>query len=80
MYSAYQAVKRGIHEPKYDEVQKQVGAKGKRETEEKMETLGSLPVSVRCDRRVNCRRILALQKTAMSSRTKGNGLDDGTDW
>ena len=28
MYSAYQAVKRGIHEPKYDEVQKQVGAKG----------------------------------------------------
>ena len=79
MYSAYQAVKRGIHEPKYDEVQKQV-CERKGETEEKMETLGSLPVSVRCDRRVNCRRILALQKTAMSSRTKGNGLDDGTDW
>lgn len=48
MYSAYQAVKCGIHEPKYDGVQKQVCANTKkREAEKKMKTLGSLPVSVR---------------------------------
>ena len=43
MYSAYQAVKRGIHEPKYDEVQKQVGAKGNVKRKRKWKPLAAYP-------------------------------------
>lgn len=78
MYSAYQAVKCGIHEPKYDGVQKQVCANTKkREAGKKNENLGQPTRLCSLDRRSICCRTMSLQKTAMSNGAEGMGWTMG---